>query len=275
MACYGSNMWCAGNGWRLSLVGTALLLGCGGTTRGSPNDSPPDSPISCSYDGRSYQVGDGFPATDGCNSCSCEADGSVGCTERGCESCESIATRYGTLTELARRCDPAAPNQCTQPVFEGLLCGCDTFVAVGAWNQSEVDALQQAYSAMNCGAGVTCGACAPPPRAHCSPAGRCVDDDEPEPGPACKVNGVVYPDGASNIPDPVSCNTCVCQAGQLACDNASCPKPCPAGTLFAQSCAECGPTDACLVVELGCMPTCTDACDAGFCNQGICVSVCG
>lgn len=269
-------MWCASNWWRLSLVGTALvgtalLLGCGATTHSSPKDAP----ASCSYAGRSYQPGDAFPATDGCNSCGCAQDGSVSCTERGCESCESIASRYGTLMDLARKCDPAAPNQCVERVFEGLQCGCDTFVVGGAWNQSEADSLQQAYSAMNCGAGVACGECSPPERAYCSPEGRCVDDYEPAPGPGCKVNGVVYPDGASAVPDPVSCNPCVCQAGELACDDAVCPKPCPAGTAFAQGCAECSSKYGCLVVESACMPTCSDAaCEAGFCNQGICISVC-
>ena len=255
-------MWREGRSWRLalSLAGTALLIGCGGAIHGSPSDSP----TGCSYDGQSHQVGDAFPATDGCNSCSCEADGSVGCTEKACDSCQSLVARYGTQTELAHQCDSTLPNPCNLQVSQHLACGCETFVVADAWNQSEADTLQKSYDAMKCAAGLQCEPCATPLGAHCSAAGICVSDYEPAPGPACKVNGVVYPDGASNIPDPVSCNTCVCQAGELACDNQLCPKPCPEGTLFARGCAKCGPTDACLVVESACMPTCTDTCDAGF-----------
>src|SRR6266478_6160345 len=54
----------------LSLVGAAC-------SSGSPA-------ASCSYGGKSYSVGQSFPSTDGCNSCSCSAGGAVACTERAC-----------------------------------------------------------------------------------------------------------------------------------------------------------------------------------------------
>ena len=38
----------------------------------------------CAYDGVRYEVGDSFPATDGCNTCSCQSDGSIACTEIAC-----------------------------------------------------------------------------------------------------------------------------------------------------------------------------------------------
>lgn len=41
--------------------------------------------VECEYDGQPYFVGDTFPAVDGCNTCSCEEDGSVSCTEIACE----------------------------------------------------------------------------------------------------------------------------------------------------------------------------------------------
>jgi hypothetical protein len=37
----------------------------------------------CSYNGNTYQEGDGFPSTDGCNTCSCGPAG-VACTKRAC-----------------------------------------------------------------------------------------------------------------------------------------------------------------------------------------------
>jgi hypothetical protein len=38
----------------------------------------------CVYNGTSYGAGESFPAGDGCNTCSCSADGSVACTEEAC-----------------------------------------------------------------------------------------------------------------------------------------------------------------------------------------------
>src|SRR6201999_1085127 len=39
---------------------------------------------SCAYEGNSYPVGSSFPASDGCNTCNCTADGTVLCTLRLC-----------------------------------------------------------------------------------------------------------------------------------------------------------------------------------------------
>lgn len=40
-------------------------------------------PKSCQYNGKTYKSGEGFPAEDGCNSCSCD-DGKIGCTLMAC-----------------------------------------------------------------------------------------------------------------------------------------------------------------------------------------------
>jgi hypothetical protein len=39
----------------------------------------------CDYGGVAYQAGDSFPAGDGCNTCVCDADGAVACTEMFCQ----------------------------------------------------------------------------------------------------------------------------------------------------------------------------------------------
>jgi len=44
----------------------------------------PGSTQSCEYDGRVYQVGEGFTASDGCNSCSCTETGEIACTAMAC-----------------------------------------------------------------------------------------------------------------------------------------------------------------------------------------------
>jgi hypothetical protein len=49
----------------------------------------------CEYGGKVYNVGDGFPSTDGCNSCSCEEEG-VACTLMACaDGCEYDGKHYG------------------------------------------------------------------------------------------------------------------------------------------------------------------------------------
>ena len=59
-------------------------------------------PLTCDYNGTTYNVGDTFDAGDGCNSCSCdEYDGetSVPCTEMDCSSVEPSACGDMSITE--------------------------------------------------------------------------------------------------------------------------------------------------------------------------------
>jgi hypothetical protein len=54
----------------------------------------------CSYGGKTYAVGDSFPATDGCNTCSCGEGGSVACTKIACPQpkCDFAAKyEYGQI----------------------------------------------------------------------------------------------------------------------------------------------------------------------------------
>ena len=96
-------------------------------------------------------------------------------------------------------------------------------------------------------------------------------------GASCKVDDVVYPHGATGVPDAASCNTCQCTDGQLAaCTKIACPNSCPRNQDFGTQCAECGPVDECLVVEHGCFEVCdVDTCRDGVCNDGVCVQLCG
>jgi hypothetical protein len=98
--------------------------------------------------------------------------------------------------------------------------------------------------------------------------------------PACEVSGITYPDGWSPVPDPTSCNSCSCSAGQLdGCSEADCPEPCPGDTVRATDCAACAPNDACEVVRTDCLPACDNqedcAASGGFCSDGACRQLCG
>lgn len=252
--------------WSLAVV--LAIAACGGR-----QESPGAS--SCTYGDKSYPDGASFPSSDGCNSCSCMA-GLVACTTRACEpSCGEIISQYGAAVEAAKACDPhAASNPCTKAFVEGLACACGTFAnPAHAQELEQAQSLQDEYTAKSCHQGVVCGPCRAPLSAHCSSKGRCEDDFDEA---SCKVDGVVYPSGASNITDPFSCNKCTCSAGELGCTEIGCAKPCPEGTQPGTSCAECGPTDACLIVEHACLPTCTDVCaDGRACVDGVCRNVCG
>jgi len=91
------------------------------------------------------------------------------------------------------------------------------------------------------------------------------------------VDGRIYADGEDGIPDPVSCNQCTCQDGQLLCTEIACPEPCPEGNGYGTECSQCGPADECLVVRHACFPSCVDECEGGrACSNGVCVTgLCG
>ena len=65
-------------------AGDASLTGGTGGSDGSAVGGGGGAPAgSCVYDGTTYAEGSSFPATDGCNTCSC-TDGMVVCTEMAC-----------------------------------------------------------------------------------------------------------------------------------------------------------------------------------------------
>jgi hypothetical protein len=269
------------------LLAGALPLGCGGKSAGKgpgggSAGSSPTEPSGCRYAGTQYDDGESFPAMDGCNSCSCD-DGNVGCTEIGCDpgpgparppiSCDQVVAFYGSLVEESRLCDPSAPAPCSMRVKADLICGCETFVDPSKWNNDLAAAYGTHYGVLSCGDGIVCGPCPTlPVRGFCNADGQCTDASDIGGAPACKVGGVIYVDGSSNIPDPSSCNLCTCNAGKLVCTEKNCPKPCAPDSKFASSCAQCGPIGGCEIVEYGCLPACTDSCADGRCIDGVCVN---
>ena len=49
----------------------------------------PEEPLTCEFDGETYEMGEWFDAPDGCNSCMCEAyedEVMVSCTEMACDT---------------------------------------------------------------------------------------------------------------------------------------------------------------------------------------------
>lgn len=104
----------------------ALLLAsaCGSSVQGDHTDD------GCTWEGKTYPIGATFKDADGCNSCECQEDGTVGCTLMacgddctyggevhpfgsafpsldGCNTCTCDANGVN-CTEMACACDPAS-----------------------------------------------------------------------------------------------------------------------------------------------------------------------
>jgi hypothetical protein len=269
----------AEGGSQAGSAGRAGSSGKGGSGASAGTGSGGSAGGGCEWDGNFYAPGDTFPAGDGCNSCTCGGDGSVGCTLLFCDQCSAIETEYAAAIDEARACDPAQSDVCShEGMWSALPCGCPTFL-----NPAEVEAIALAeqalddYSAQSCGGTAFCAPCLTPTSAYCSAQGLCVDVFDTPAAASCEINATVYPSGTSAVPHPFSCNTCTCMDGQLTgCTEADCPVACPPDSVPSSQCAQCGPVDSCEVVEHACLPVCTGTtCQAGVCLDGVCKMVCG
>ena len=74
---------------------------------GCASDGPPGTDGSagggCTYAGKTYPVGAGFPDTDGCNSCKCEAAGQVSCTLLACLDASTDGATTCTYEGVTRK----------------------------------------------------------------------------------------------------------------------------------------------------------------------------
>lgn len=60
------------------------LLDASFTVKLSIRSATPPAPVTCSYNGATYEAGASFRSTDDCNTCSCSSNGSVACTKKAC-----------------------------------------------------------------------------------------------------------------------------------------------------------------------------------------------
>ncbi len=191
--------------------------------------------------------------------------------------CATVSDDNETAFEEASQCDPnAAEEQCTAKVTQGVACGCGAFVNAEKTGIIAVLAITaQQYEDGGCATGVVCDECLEPVRGQCSPDGHCMQIP-PGAGRSCKVRGVVYADGESDIPSPTDgCNTCTCSDGTLACTEIGCEEtPCPEGQTFGQDCAECGAAATCALPEYDCFWPCSAGCaDRNlYCVDDLCVT---
>ncbi|MBR9700323.1 hypothetical protein GOV11_00470 [Candidatus Woesearchaeota archaeon] len=86
----------------------------------------------CIFEERTYRSGESFPAPDGCNTCYCGVDGTVGCTEKACVNdayCEWGGEKYklGSTRDSDDGCNTCSCREsgywaCTQRACVDLEC---------------------------------------------------------------------------------------------------------------------------------------------------------
>lgn len=82
--------------------------------------------VTCSYGGETYQPGQSFPSTDGCNTCTCGDNGSVGCTKMAC-ACNPANEPWRDYVGTPEQCMviryTCAPGKV--PFSNACGCGCE------------------------------------------------------------------------------------------------------------------------------------------------------
>ncbi len=200
-----------------ALCTATAAVGCGSTVITLPPagdaaaDAPtPDGGRVCRFsDGRECREGQTCPSPDGCNTCTCMPDGTLGCTLRGCldgglpdvtapRRCTSSADcREGEECHIVEGCE--TPSYCGprlgRPCTDDLapFCGCDgnTF-----------------YGSSTC------------PQRTYSRRGPCASQDGGV--TVCRLpDGRVCPMG-ERCRAPDGCNTCTCTSRGLSCTEIAC-----------------------------------------------------
>lgn len=177
------------------------------------------APGTCEYDGKTYAVGDSFPAGDGCNSCACTEDGEAACTLIGCGPNEPGTCEYDGKTYRVGDSFPSSDG-CND-------CSCDGDDQVGCTERACAPRCE--YNGVTYVFGDTfmssdgCNKC------QCLDTGEVACDDADCSG-GCEYNGQFYAVGDS-FPSDDGCNTCSCgMDGLVACTLRACvPGPGPVG----------------------------------------------
>ena len=158
-------------------------------------------PTTCTYDGKSYNIGSTFPSTDGCNTCSCDGVNVV-CTKNICPNpcqdadcgakldCGTHQCADGSVAGCTNNCVRDANGTCSREVRQ-CPTACQTLGEVVVLNDS-------------------CQQCT------CTVDGNwtCKNADPSMCNASCSVDGVTYPNGVQ-FSSGGSC--CTCKNGSVAC----------------------------------------------------------
>ncbi|HYQ04795.1 MAG TPA: hypothetical protein VER96_39240 [Polyangiaceae bacterium] len=235
-----------------------------------------DCAVHCQFGGKFYQPGDTFK--NDCNTCTCQSDGSIECTQIACaDQCTDLQQQYADALKQAKACDPTQRHPCTGTASAGIVCGCST--PVNPDNTDAIALLADLAKRSPAGCYTPCTTCIEQTSVPTCIDRSCESVPIQEGGAACKVDGILYPSGSSVL---LGCTVCACDNGQFGfCSSMKCPPDdsttCPSGMDFAWQCAACGPSGGCLIGEYSCLPTCDGEhpCAVGACSDdGHCAQIC-
>ncbi len=185
----------------VSLALALLMSACGGSTSDTPGGG-----VTCEFGGQSYSPGDSFPAGDGCNTCTCGSDGSVGCTMMGCANpgCQYQGQHFSPGQDF-----PAGDgcNTCTCQAGGDIAC-------------TEALCLACSYNGQDYAPGDTFPATDSCNTCTCQADGSvsCTEINCPT---ECVYAGKTYKNGES-FPALDGCNTCTCTPQGVGCTKVGC-----------------------------------------------------
>lgn len=158
-------------------------------TGGATSSTGGTSSAGCPYDSVTYPVGATFPATDGCNTCSCTAAGPIPvCTMVDCSAtaCSNLEQNFQTALDDALKCTPFV-DSCDELVAL-IPCNCQTYVR----DASALGPVESAWAMEMCSSKLpsSCPFCPAAGRYHyCDTTGTCVSTDVPPAGGAAGMGG--------------------------------------------------------------------------------------
>jgi hypothetical protein len=161
----------------------------------------------CIMDGNVLIPGQSFLAPDGCNSCECQSDGTISCTDMECATgCFYQGQTYspGQSFPLGDDCG----NSCICEGNGEVSCtgiACNVSCSWHGMQYSVGDSFP---------AGDGCNTC------DCEPDGTVICTEVACSG-GCTYAGMMYPEGAS-FPALDGCNTCTCSGGAVGCTTVAC-----------------------------------------------------
>jgi hypothetical protein len=105
--------------------GNACMAKCAGVPVRHLGECKP-TPGTCMYNGKLYKTGESFPDADGCNTCSCSADGLVACTLKAC-ACDYSAPGRRWVSRSAEECTliDFVCQAGEKHFFNNCGCGCE------------------------------------------------------------------------------------------------------------------------------------------------------
>lgn len=223
-----------------------LLSGC------PSGEGPEPIPGTCQHRGKMHPVDATFPAGDGCNSCTCLADGGVACTLIACDPQPEGCTYGGANFALGARfpaedgCNTCTCTtsgvSCTEKACQPQAKAC---VRGGCSGQLCIEEGEDLGSTCEFREEYACYA-----KAKCErqPNGKCGHTPSKEldaclasTGDFCAHEGEWKRVGES-FPSSDGCNTCTCTERGVVCTKRACvpeePKPCVRSGCSGQLCGE-------------------------------------